>query len=125
MLTLIEGLPEDVLGIEAIGKVTHEDYRDTLIPKAEAMMAKGPIKMIYVVGKEFTSYELEALWDDGAFGMKHWRQFERIAVVTDRAWLRSAASMFAPFMPATVRLFAVSELPAAKDWIAAAKQASA
>ena len=38
MLKLIEGLPQNVLAIEAIGKVTHEDYRDTLIPKAEAMM---------------------------------------------------------------------------------------
>lgn len=57
--------------------------------------------------------------------MKHWRQSERVAVVTDHAWLRSAVTMFAPFFPATVRLFAVSELPAAKDWIVAAKQAGA
>ncbi len=28
MFQLIEGLPSDVLGIEASGKVTHEDYRD-------------------------------------------------------------------------------------------------
>ena len=62
MLIILEGLPPDVLGVEAVGKVTHEDYRKVLIPRAEAMMAKGPIKMIYVVGKEFTGYELEALW---------------------------------------------------------------
>ena len=81
--------------------------------------------MLYLVGEQSTGYELEALWDDGAFGIKHWRHFERVAVVTDRAWLRAAVTMFAPLIPATVRLFAVSELPAAKDWIVAAKQASA
>ena len=51
------GLPPDVMAIEASGKVTHEDYRDTLIPKAEAMMAKGPIKMLYVIGEDFTGFE--------------------------------------------------------------------
>ena len=47
------GLPLDVMAIEAIGNVTHDDYRATLIPKAEAMMAKGPIRTLYVVGEEF------------------------------------------------------------------------
>jgi len=37
MLKAIENLPPDVMAIEAIGKVTREDYRDTLIPRAEAM----------------------------------------------------------------------------------------
>jgi hypothetical protein len=120
MFKLIEGLPPDVLAIEAAGKVTHEDYRGTLIPKAEAMMAKGPIKMLYVIGKEFTGYELEAMWDDGAFGIKHWREFRQVAVVADQAWLRAAVSMFTPFFPAEVRLFALAELSEAKDWIAAA-----
>ena len=61
MFRFIEGMPPDVLAIEAVGKVTHEDYRTILIPKAEAMMAKGPIKIIYVIGKEFSGYDLEAL----------------------------------------------------------------
>ena len=37
MFRLIEGLRRDVLGIEASGAGTREDYRDTLIPRAEAM----------------------------------------------------------------------------------------
>lgn len=99
MLKFIEAMPQDV------------------IPKAEAMMTKRPIKMLYVMGKEFTGYELEALWDDGAFGIKHWREFKRIAVVADKAWLRASISMFTPFFPAEVRLFNLRELPAAKDWV--------
>jgi hypothetical protein len=44
MFKLIEGLPSDVLAIEAIGTVTHDDYRDILIPKAESMLANGQSK---------------------------------------------------------------------------------
>jgi hypothetical protein len=125
MLKFIEAMPQDVLAIEAVGKVTHEDYRTILIPKAEAMMTKGPIKMLYVIGKEFIGYELEALWDDGAFGIKHWREFKRVAVVSDQVWLRASISMFTPLFPAEVRLFKLSELSAAKDWVIGAQDAVA
>ena len=58
MLKLMEGLPPDILGVEATGKVTHEDYRNVLIPAAEAKMNHGPVKMLYVAGSEFSGYEL-------------------------------------------------------------------
>ncbi|MFY9642354.1 MAG: STAS/SEC14 domain-containing protein [Rhodomicrobium sp.] len=117
MFKLIEGLPQDVLGIEATGKVTHADYATILIPAAEAMMAKGPVKMFYVAGEGFEGYELEALWDDGAFGVKHWHDFSHIAVAADQLWLRAAITMFKPFFPGEVRLFKLSELPEATRWI--------
>lgn len=117
MLQFIEGLPPDVMAVEAVGEVTNEDYRKTLIPKAEAMMTKGPIKMLYVIGKDFTGFSLEALWDDAAFGMKHWHDFNRIAIVADDNFLRAIVNMFRPFFHGDIRLFGLSELTAAKDWI--------
>jgi hypothetical protein len=120
MFRVIEGLPPDVMAIEASGKVTHEDYRNTLIPKAEAIMSKGPIKMLYVIGRDFTGFELEALWDDSVFGIRHWHDFSHIAVVTDHAWLSGMVNMFKPFFHGEIRLFTPADLPAAKDWIAGA-----
>ncbi|VVD89058.1 STAS/SEC14 domain-containing protein [Pandoraea terrigena] len=117
MFKFIDGLPQDVLAVEATGKVTHEDYKSTLIPKAEAMMSNGPIKMLYVVGKEFTGFEVGALWDDSMFGLKHWHDFSHIAVVTDHAWLQATVGMLRPFFHGDVRVFPVAELPAAKRWV--------
>jgi len=77
MFKFIEGLPPDVLAIEASGKVTNDDYRHTLAPRAEAMLVKGPLRMLYVVGGDFTGFELEALWDDSALGFQHWHEFRR------------------------------------------------
>ena len=125
MFRFIAGMPPNVLAIEASGKVTHEDYRNTLIPKVEAMLAMGPIRMLYVIGKEFTGFELEALWDDSKFGLMHWHNFSHIAVVADQAWLRVAVTLFTPFFRGEVRIFPVSELAAAKAWIADAKRAAA
>jgi len=125
MLKLIEGLPPDVLSIAATEKVTHEDYRNVLIPAAETKMVQGPIKMLYVAGPDFTGYELEALWDDAAFGFKHWHQFKRIAVVTESAWLRAAITMFCPFSPSQIQLFKLAELDAVKTWITRKERAGA
>ncbi len=125
MLKFIEGFPQGVLAIEATGTVTHEDYQKTLIPTAEAMMAKGPIRMLYVIGKEFTGFELEAAWDDSVFGIRHWHDFSHIAVVTDHQWMRAMVYMFKPFFHGEVRLFGLSELLAANEWIANAEKTAA
>jgi hypothetical protein len=125
MLRLIEGLPADIPGVEATEKATHENYQRLLIPAAEARMAKGPINMLYVTGSTFSGYELEALWDDGAFGVKHWHEFRRIAVVTDSAWLRAAVTTFSPFFPGEIRLFKSSELAGEKAWITSLEKAGA
>ena len=121
MLRIIEGLPESVIGFEASGRVTHEDYRDVLIPKVEALMAHGPVDMLYAFREDFTGFDLEAMWDDAAFGLKHWRHFNRVALVVDQTWLRAAFSMFAPLVPAETRLFRRSEMDDAENWIVQAR----
>ena len=119
MFTFIEGLPADVLAVEASGKITHEDYHDRLVPKAEAMMGKGPIKALYIIRDDASEFSPEAFWDDQMFGIKHWHDFSHVAIVTDLAWLRMASAMFAPLFPAHVKIFRMAELPAAKAWITA------
>jgi hypothetical protein len=118
MFTFIDGMPAGVLAVEASGKVTHEDYRDRLVPKAEAMMGQGPIKLLYVIGPAFTGFEWGALVDDSRFGLQHWHDFSQIAVVSDHAWLNAMVAMFRPFFHGEVRLFSLTELAAAKAWIA-------
>jgi hypothetical protein len=122
MIKIIPGLPAGMLGVEVEGKVTHEDYRDVLIPAAEKMLAQGPVAMLYVAGAGFTGYELSAMWDDAAFGLRHWRDFTHVAMVTDNAWIKGAASMFAPFFPGHVRVFPLTEMDKAKEWLGSAKK---
>lgn len=117
MLKIMEGFPQDVLAVEAIGKVTHEDYKEVFIPIAERMMTSGPVRIFFLAGAGFAGYELEALWDDGVFGFRHWRDFGDIAVVTDHGWLRTVVTMLRPFFHSEVRLFRVSELAKARFWM--------
>ncbi len=120
MLKISTDLPSDVLGIEVSGKLAHQDYRDVLIPAIEAQLAKGPVKVLCVLEPDFKGFEMEALWDDASFGTKHWRDFGRMALVTDSGAIRGATAMFASLYPAEIKLFKRAELPAAKDWISKA-----
>jgi hypothetical protein len=100
MIKFLKGLPPDVLAFEATGQVTHADYRDLLVPKAEAMMGHGPVKVLYVIGPEFTGFDLGAMADDGVLWVRHWHDFIRIAVVHGET-----------------RVFGLAGLDAAKAWI--------
>jgi hypothetical protein len=52
--------------------------------------------------------------------MKHLTDFEKIAVVTDKKWIRRAMKAFGWLMPGEVKLYANNELDEAREWITAA-----
>lgn len=120
MLTPIWGLPEGVVAFEASGRVTNADYKERLIPALEAAIAEhGPIRFLYVLGDAFEGYDVGALWDDSLFGLKHIRDFHKVAIVADDPIYAGAVRLFAPMMPCEVQLFPLSQRSEAKAWISA------
>jgi hypothetical protein len=118
MLTPIWGLPDKVIGFEASGRVTNDDYKERMIPALEKAIAEsGPIRFLFVLGDAFEGYEPTAMWDDTFFGLKHIKDFEKIAVVTDDALYAGAIRLFSSLMPCEVKVFPLSERDAAKAWI--------
>jgi phosphomannomutase len=117
MLKLMNDLGPRVLSIEFAGKITHGDYRDTLIPAAEAMMRDGPIRVICVVRSDASDFALEAMLDDSKFALTHWHGITHLAVVSDHVWIRVTMSLFAPFYPARIKLFNLDAMVVAKEWL--------
>lgn len=120
MLERIKSSSKDVLAFRAVGKVTDEDYKSALIPAVEDQIrTQGKARFVYVIGPEFECFGSEAMLDDALFGVKHWRDFERIALVTDRDWIANAMRIVMPLMPAKTKLFHTDELKDALAWAAA------
>ena len=120
MITVMTGLPEGVLGFEAMGRLTAEDYTGVLEPALAAAGADGgSIRVLVEFGGEFEGMEPGAAWQDLRVGMREWSAWERIALVTDHAWMRDGLTMFAWAVPGEVRAFEVAERAAAIDWLAA------
>jgi len=119
MIELLEDLPGDVVGIEAVGEVSADDYRTVLEPAiAAALEAHGKARLLYVLGDRFDGYTAGAAWEDTKVGLEHWRSWERIAVVTDREWIAHGVKAFAWLLPGEVRVFPVAERADATAWVA-------
>jgi hypothetical protein len=120
MIDLIEGLPDNVVGLSAHGLVTEEDYRTVVIPAVEnALKRHDKIRVLYEIGPNFTGFDLGAMFADVRIGTARLFHWERIALVTDVPWIRDSARLFSFLIPAQIRTFDTAEAEEAKRWIAA------
>ena len=118
MLKLIPGLPGNVVGIEASGKVQADDYQTVLDPAvAAAIGAHDKVRLLYVLGDAFQGYTAAAMWEDTKLGFHDLSSWDRIAVVTDRATLADAIRVFGWLIPAEVRAYPTAELADAQAWV--------
>jgi len=70
MLKVINDLPDNVLGIEASGEVTAEDYETVLVPALEDKLSTiKRVRFLYVFGEDFTDYTGGAAWEDAKVGL--------------------------------------------------------
>lgn len=115
---VIDGLPSDVVGIDARGLISSSDYGETLEPLVEAKLKLyDKLKMLIGAGPYFDGYSAGAVWDDARFGFSHLTTFSKLALMTDLEWLRHAAKLFGGLMPADVMVFSMKEIDDAKEWI--------
>ncbi len=119
MITVVDDLPEGVLGFDVTGKLAAEDYTDVLLPALDEVTSRGgEVRAVLVLGPGFDGVEPSAVWQDLKLGIKDWASWERIALVTDHGWLRDGLRMFAWAMPGEVKTFGTDERDHAAAWAA-------
>ncbi|MEA5468274.1 STAS/SEC14 domain-containing protein [Spirulina sp. 06S082] len=118
MFKILTDLPDRVLAVSAVGKITADDYEKVLMPMVEEKLTKyGKVRILYQIGNEFNTFSMMALWDDAKFGLAHWKDWEKIAVVSNIGWLRGTIWTFKWLMPSKFKLFQNAKLEQAKQWI--------
>jgi len=117
MIEVIPDLPDNVAALNVKGKVTGEDYKSVLIPAVEAQIEKhGKIRLLCHFDDEF-SFGGSAIWYDATFGLKNLTKWEKLAVVSDVAWLRHSTNFFSFMIPGQVKVFTNDQLAEAKEWV--------
>ncbi len=106
----------NVIGFELSGKLHDDDYK-VLVPEVEAVIKREGNVRILLFLVDFKGWDLHAAWDDMKFGVKHCREFERIAIVGDKNWEGWMARLSAPFTSSGSRFFGTDELEDAWAWI--------
>ena len=117
MLQFLPVFKGNTFAIRATGKLSHEDYQRFLPKLEEQLNELGKVSVLFELDN-FSGWELEAAKDDFKFGMKHIADFERIALVGDKAWEKWMTLIAKPFLSSgTVRYFNREELQQAWDWL--------
>jgi len=118
MIELIEGLPDDTVGIRLVGKIEAGDYQNTLIPALdEARGAHDKVNVLCVIGPDFEGYSGSAVWDDAKYGIGNLTGWGRVALVSDRDWVHHWSGVGKIFFGSRLRTFPDGEFDHAKAWI--------
>ena len=119
MIRLLEGLPDGVIGIEAVGTVSADDYATVARPAVErALERHAKLRLIHVLGPEFDHLTAGGVLDDARLGLSHPLSWERIAVVSDLESVRALVRGAGWSIPGEMKLFTSDELADAKAWAA-------
>jgi len=120
MIQHLEGFPSSVLAFICKGRVKKADYDAVLVPAVQnALRTHHKLRLYYETDADFAGLEPGAIWEDFKVGMEHLTRWERIAVVTDVAWIKHTVLLFSFLMPGTTKLFSRAEAMQARDWIVA------
>ncbi len=117
MMELIEGLPDNVVGILAKGRVTSRDCDTVLKPAMERTLQRHDKLRLYF---ELNSRFPGAAWENLNLGVEPQPEWERIAIVTDVGWVRLMVNALLLVIPGEVRVFGTTQAPEGRDWVATA-----
>ncbi|MGV6850230.1 MAG: STAS/SEC14 domain-containing protein [Marinibacterium sp.] len=118
---MIEQIPttrDDLLEFRIAPPVTDSDYKDVLMPALDAAIeASDKIRLLLHMEAGPGDYTLKAMLDDSRVGLKHWRGFDRIAMVTDNSAMTHMVKAMSVFFPSPVMVFAKGQEEDAKRWL--------
>ena len=122
MIEPVPDLPPGVVGFKASGKITRDEYHAMMEPVYELLEQGGPVKLLFVVENDFSGLDSGALWEDmkaaGSVGLKHRSAWRKMALLTDKDWIRHGAAGFGWLAPGELRVFDHDQMNEAKDWLA-------
>ena len=120
MLTKLKKAPANVVAITIDGKLGNKEI-DRMIELVDAKLAKHPVVHIFAEYGDFEWPSADALRDGFAKGwhlFSRLRQFGRVAIVSDRSWIRIAARIESALLPHLhYETFSTTERDQAFAWV--------
>lgn len=121
MVESVTDVPPGTLGFRASGKISNDEYREMMAPIYAALERGDKLNIYFELADDFHGLDGGALWQDvkaaGSVGLKHRSSWQRMALVTDKDWVRHGASAFGWLAPGELRLFEPSERDKARAWL--------
>ena len=105
-----------LLTIHVSGKLVKADY-DQFVPEVERLIRQhGKLRILFDM-TGFHGWNVGAAWEDFKFGIEHFADIERLAMVGDKQWQHGMAVFCKPFTRAIVRYFDHADAAEARKWL--------
>jgi hypothetical protein len=104
------------LVIHIAGHLVKADY-DTFVRECEPLIRQhGKLRVLFdMTGLQ--GWDAGAAWEDIKFDLRHFADFERLAMVGENKLQHGMAAFFKPFTKAKTRYFDHDQIDAARKWL--------
>jgi hypothetical protein len=123
VIEMLKDFPDDVAAFAFHGHVTKTDYDTVLIPGFEDKLSRHKRVGIYVeIAPDFANFGPGAVWADSKFGIGHYFDWDRCAIVSDVEWVKQMAKfseLFGFLWPGKYRTYSRAKADEARQWIVA------
>jgi len=118
MIKILPESKDNILILDAIGKLTDQDYKEILIPRLDSIIGEyGTARLLICMGDDFEGWEAAALWDDARFGLAHRNDFEKMAVCGGPKWVDWGLKLAGLAMSGEIRSFPRDDRESALRWV--------
>ena len=114
-----------LLWIRAGGRLEDEDY-NRFVPQFERIAEReaGTVPMVIELAPDFSGWDLEGLWRDLKFDVRHKDCFGRIAIIGDSKWEEWGTEMSSSLFRAEMKFFQPSQRSHAESWVRTGEDAA-
>lgn len=117
---MIETIPfneGNILGLRLDGRIEDEEF-DQIVERIEEMLKEHEKLRVYAEIENIGGMSVNTLMKDIHFKLKHWKDFEKEAVVSDKSWLESWIGIADKIFPSIeIKHFTFEEKREAKKWV--------
>lgn len=121
MIEILTDMPAGVTGIRVSGRISGEELR-TFQPVMEEIGKAAEIRIVEVIDPDYEGFGPGGLTEDLKMGfgalLHHHSAFKRIAVVSDKDWVRHTMHAIGWMVPGELAVFGADELDRAAQWAA-------
>ena len=117
MLELIPFKEGNIIGFRLDGRIEDESF-DEATAKMEEMLKEHDKLRVYAEIEEIGGMSVDTIMKDIHFKLKHFKDFEKEAIVTDKGWLEAWIKIADKLLPhIEVKHFSPDEKKEAKAWL--------
>lgn len=118
MIVKIENTPDNMVGFQALGEVTKEDFENKVLPEVKELVERtGELNYLMVIDTELKSFTVGAWLQDVLLGIKNITKWNRAAILSDVEGIKIFTDIFSKIMPGEFKAFGKDQLEAATVWV--------